>query len=50
MALLKGPKGDRYVEYVKAMSLHKNVSSATIIPQDTKTLVLPANSTGIIDE
>lgn len=41
VALLKGSKGDKYLEYVKAKNLHKNVNSACIIPSDTKTLFLP---------
>jgi len=41
MNLLKGTKGDKYLQYVKVMSLHKNVSNAYVVPNDTKTLFLP---------
>jgi len=40
MNLLKGSSGDRYLEYVKVMSLHNNVRELNIIPSSTQKLYL----------
>lgn len=40
MSLLKGTAGDRYLEYVKVMSLHNNVRELNIIPTSTQKLYL----------
>lgn len=39
MALLSGAAGDRYVEYMKVMSMAKNVEQATIVPSSTRNLI-----------
>jgi major vault protein len=42
MDLLKGASGAKYIEFVKAMSLGKNVNLVTVVPSDTKSLFMPS--------
>lgn len=41
--LLGGPLGYKYIEFIKATNLGKNVGSVTVVPSDAKNLFLPAN-------
>jgi len=49
MNLLDGAAGDRYIEYMKVMSMSKNVLQATIIPSSTRNLI-NLGSTSLISE
>ncbi|KAL0484707.1 major vault protein [Acrasis kona] len=39
--MLQGPDGDVYIEYAKVKNLGRNVQSATFVPSDVKTLIIP---------
>lgn len=39
MELLEGSAGDRYIEYVKIMSLANNVGHATVVPNSTRSII-----------
>lgn len=41
MELLKGPSGLKYIEFVKALSLNRNVNNVTVVPSGVSTLYVP---------
>jgi major vault protein len=46
MDLLAGEAGDRYIEYVKIMSMNENVNHAIIVPSSTRNLINLGGSSG----
>jgi hypothetical protein len=40
MNLLKGKEGERYLEYMKIMSLNSNVQELTVVPSTVQKLIM----------